>query len=329
MQYKSYYLHSAKFVINCNKTLPKEGCIVQDLKLPLDFVDNYILKTKPEYAIVYLYAFRHKDEGEFAEAQSIASALNLKIGTVNDAIAYWCELGFDIFTNKKFPPKAEKSKYSAGEIAKFTSSDKELAILFEETEKIMCKVLSPNNQQTLYWIYNDLGMSSAMIILMLNYAKSKDKCNMRYIEKLAFDFSEKGIFTFEEAEEYFNGLERENSYESRLKKLFGLDRSFISTEKNIISNWCNTLKPSKEQLLKAYEICIERTGKFSVKYINAILENWKEQKTPVSTGRETVPTPKSTKFNNFQPRSNIDYKKLELEALRKRLARSRKGDIDG
>ena len=302
---------------------------MQDLKLPLDFVDNYILKTKPEYAMVYLYAFRHKDNGASVDAQTIASALNLKIDTVNDSIAYWCELGFDIFTTKKFPPKAEKSKYSSGDIAQFAASDKELAILFEETEKIMCKVLSPNNQQTLYWIYNDLAMSSATIILMLNYAKSKDKCNMRYIEKLAFDLSEKGIFTFEEAEEYFNSLERELSYEARLKKLFGLERNFISTEKGIISSWCTNLKPTKEQLLKAYEICIERTGKFSAKYINAILENWKEQKNPASLSRETVSTPKATKFNNFQPRSNIDYKKLELEALRKRLAKSKEGDING
>lgn len=302
---------------------------MQDLKLPLDFVDNYILKSKPEFSMVYLYVFRHKDEGAVISAEDISLALKLKTDTVNDAIAYWCELGFDIFTTKKFPPKCEKSRYSSGEIARFTASDKDLAILFEETEKIMCKVLSPNNQQTLYWIYNDLGMSSAMIILMLNYAKSKDKCNMRYIEKLAFDLSEKGIFTFEEAEVYFDGLEREHSYETRLKKLFGLERSFISTEKAIIANWCNNLKPTKEQLIKAYEICIERTGKFSAKYINAILENWKEQKNHTPSSRETVPTPKATKFNNFESRSNIDYKKLELDALRKRLARSKEGDTNG
>ena len=302
---------------------------MQELKLPLDFVDNYILKSKPEYAMVYLYAFRHKNEVEVVNADVIASALNLNTDTVNDAIAYWCELGHDIFTTKKFPPKCEKSRYSSGEIAQFTAQNKELKILFEETEKLMCKVLSPNNQQTLYWIYNDLGMSSAMIILMLNYAKSKDKCNMRYIEKLAFDLSEKGIFTFEEAESYFNGLDREQTYEARLKKLFSLERAFISTEKPIIANWCNNLKPTKDQLIKAYEICIERTGKFSAKYINAILENWKEQKTPVSSSRETVPTPKATKFNNFEPRSNIDYKKLELEALRRRLARSKEGDTNG
>ena len=40
----------------------------------------------------------------------------------------------------------------------------------------------------------------------------------------------------------------------------------------------------------------------------------------------TVPTPKATKFNNFAPSGNIDYKKLEMEALKKQLARLKEGE---
>lgn len=302
---------------------------MQDISLPIDFMDNYILKSKPEYVLVYLYAYRHKNDGKTPDIREISSGLKMDRRTVKEAIDYWCGLGFDIFTIKKFPPKCEKSKYSAGEIASFTAKDKELALLYEETEKIMCKVLSPNNQQTLYWIYNDLGMSSAMIILMLNYAKSKDKCNMRYIEKLAFDFSEKGIFTFEAAEKYISDLERSGTYEARIKKLFGLERNFTSTEKTVITKWCNELKPTKEQLIQAYEICVERTGKFSAKYMDAILVNWKEEKSGGRKKSESIPTPKATKFNNFENHSGIDYKKLEMEALRRRIARLKEGGNNG
>ncbi len=43
--------------------------------------------------------------------------------------------------------------------------------------------------------------------------------------------------------------------------------------------------------------------------------------------REYVATPKATKFSNFTPRkSNIDYRALELKALRKRLERMREDD---
>lgn len=45
------------------------------------------------------------------------------------------------------------------------------------------------------------------------------------------------------------------------------------------------------------------------------------------SARESVPTPKATKFSNFTPRkSNIDYRAIELNALRKRLERMREDD---
>lgn len=302
---------------------------MKDFKLPMDFVDNYILKAKPEYVMVYLYAYRHKADDKGVNNTELAPALGLSEKIVKEAIEYWSALGFDIFTVKKFPPKCEKSRYSAGEIAEFADRDKELALLYEETEKIMNKPLSTNDQQTLFWIYNDLGMSTSMIILMLNYAKSKDKCKMRYIEKIAFEWSEKGINTFEGAEKHLSHMERVSTYESRIKKLFGLERNFISTEKAVITGWCNDLKPTKDELVHAYEICIERTGKFSAKYINAILINWKEEKKLKPKTNGNIPTPKSTKFNNFEPKGNIDYKKLEMEALRRRISRNKEGEHNG
>lgn len=302
---------------------------MKDFKLPMDFVDNYILKAKPEYVMVYLYAYRHKAEEKGFNDRELGSALGLSEKTVKEAMEYWTNLGFDIFTVKKFPPKCEKSRYSAGEIAEFAHKDKELAVLYEETEKIMNKPLSTNDQQTLFWIYNDLGMSTSMIILMLNYAKSKDKCKMRYIEKIAFEWSEKGISTFEDAERHLSDMERASTYESRIKKLFGLDRNFISTEKAVIAGWCNSLKPTKDELVRAYEICIERTGKFSAKYINAILVNWKEENKPKPQINRGIPTPKSTKFKNFESGNDIDYKKLEMEALKRRISRNKEGEYNG
>ncbi len=293
---------------------------MKEIKIPTDFVDNYILKADAQYAIVYLYAYRHKADGNKKSAAQIASALNIPLDVVDEAIFYWAELGHDIFSDKKLPPVTEKSRYSAKEITEFTEGDEALAILYEETEKILSKPLSSGEQQTLFWIYNDLGMSAAVIILMLNYAKSIGKPKIRYVEKIAMEWSEKGIITFADAEEYLEDLERASSYESRIKKLFGLERNLTSTEKAVIAGWCNELKPTKDNLINAYEICIERTGKFSVKYINAVLVNQREKKVKAT---HHVPTPKATKFNNFSQQSKIDYKKFEMDALKKRLSKSR------
>lgn len=299
---------------------------MDDFKMPMEFVDNFIFKAKPEYAMVYLYAYRHKSGGESASAEDIANALGLSKDTVSSAIEYWSGLGYDIFSKKKFPPACDKSRYSAGEICEFSKNDKDLALLYEETEKILGKPLSTNDQQTLFWIYNDLGMSTPVIILIMNYAKSQNKCRMRFIEKIAMDWSDKGITSFSDAEKHLAAIEKEATYENRIKKLFGIERNLISSEKTVIADWCNSIKPTKDELIQAYEICIERIGKFSAKYMNAVLINKKEEKKNDSAAAKpnhSVPTPKATKFSNFSQKSGIDYKKFEMDALKKRLSKNR------
>lgn len=295
---------------------------MKDFKLPMDFVDNFILKTNPDFALIYICAHRMRMEGIIPDSASICEMLSLKESTVKEGIKYWTDAGFDIFGSKKVPPTCEKCKYSPDEIFEFSQKDKDLELLYEEVEKILSKPLSTNDMQTIFWIYNDLGISSATIILMMNYAKSKDKCRMRYIEKTAMEWSEKGILEYKDAEKYIDEMEKAISYESRIKKLFGIDRNLISSEKETIAYWCNELKPSKDALIEAYEICIERIGKFSAKYINAILVNKKESGSSSRRGH-AVPTPKSTKFNNFTSKTGVDYRKLELDALNRRLARTR------
>lgn len=317
------YVHTPRFVFDfCNQTGEAE---MEEFKISMDFADNFIFKAKPEYALLYLYAYRHKMYGKQKSIPEISEDLGLPMGVVKDAVGYWAELGFDIFTEKKIPPAPDKSRYSPREITSFAGEDKNLALLYEETEKILAKPLSTNDQQTLFWIYNDLGFEASAVLLLLNYAKSVGKCRIRYVEKIAMDWSEKGIVTYAEAEEYLNRLERSKSYEERVKRLFGIERNLTAGEKNVVKSWCDELKPSRESLLDAYEICIERIGKFSAKYINAILVN---KKNGVSKNKaEIAPlAPKATRFNNFSQSSGIDYKQFELEALKRRMAKSR-GDL--
>ena len=216
----------------------------------------------------------------------------------------------------------DKSRYSPKEITGFVKDDKNLALLYEETEKMLAKPLSTNDQQTLFWIYNDLGIEVPVIMLILNYAKSIDKLRIRYVEKIAMEWSEKGIVTYADAEEYLGKIEHSKTYEECIKRLFGIDRNLTSSEKTVIQSWCDDLKPSRESLVNAYEICVERTGKFSAKYINAVLVNQKNG-TVKQAASASFPTPKSTSFNNFSQNSGIDYKKFEMDALRRRMSKNR------
>lgn len=300
---------------------------MESLKLPIDFVDNYILKTSPEYALVYIYAYRHKADGDIT-AKGISKALGISVQQVKEAIDYWIDKGYNIFSSQKSTSLADKSRYSAGEISTFAENDPDLAALYEIAENELKKPLSTSDMQTIIWIYKDLGLSAAAIIFVFNFAKLNDKCKMRFIEKTAVEWAEQGIVDFEKAEAKVKELEKTIDYEKRIKKLFGIDRNLTASEKSIISDWLCTIKPTKDQLLKAYDICIEQTGDFSARYINGILSNWKNEKQSGKTPKKGTNTPKPTKFTNFTQRTGVDYKKLELQALKKRLAENRGDNED-
>ncbi|MBR0278170.1 MAG: DnaD domain protein [Clostridia bacterium] len=300
---------------------------MKDVTFSSDFLDNFIFKAKPEYAQVYIYAYARKMSGINVTSEDISKSLKIDLSTVKKAEEYWKGQGFDIFSQKHFPPSLDKSTYSADEISDFAKNDGELSVLYEEVSKIMDKPLSTNDIQTLFWIYNDLGFSALSIIMMTNYAKRENKCRMRFIEKTAQQWFESGIISFKDVEKHLAEIENKNNYEHKIKKIYGIyDRNFTSSEKEIIADWNEKLKPTKADLEKAYEICIEKTGKFSVRYINAVLVNWKKDKKPAKT---RVPAPKSTGFNNFTDNRKVDYKKIEREALKRRILENRKdGEAD-
>ena len=300
---------------------------MESLKLPIDFVDNYILKTSPEYALVYIYAYRHKDNGDIS-AESISKALGISDAQVKKAIEYWIAKGYNIFNRSRASVIADKSRYSAGEIGTFAEKDSDLAALYEIAENELKKPLSTGDMQTIIWIYKDLGLCAAAIIFLFKYAKLNDKCKMRFIEKTAIEWAEQGIIDFEKSEAKVKEAEKALDYEKRIKKLFGIDRNLTASEKSIITQWLYTIKPTKDQLLKAYDICIEQTGNFAARYINGVLINWKNEKQTSKVSKKGTNTPKPTKFTNFTQRSGVDYKKLELQALQKRLAENRGDDED-
>lgn len=300
---------------------------MQEFMLPMDFMDNYILKAKPEYAMVYLYAHRHREGNRSFESSEIAEALGIEQSLADEAVSYWIGLGFDIFR-----PKAEKTpvkpSYSVKELNEMSKNDTDFKFICTTVETITGKVLTLGNYSTLAYIYKEIGLSSSTIILITNYAKKVENPTIRYIEKIAHNLEENQATTYEEAEKFISEMDRSYAYQNKIKKMYGIDRNLTQKEKDTFNTWLNQIKPKDEELMRAFDECIERTGKFTARYINAILVNWKNEKSkPKKTN--TIPTPKATKFNNFESSGNIDYKKLEMEAIKKRIARLKEGANNG
>lgn len=300
---------------------------MQEFMLPIDFVDNYILKTKPEYAMVYLYAYRHKEDAISLGAAEIASALGMNQKLVDDAINYWTDAGYNIF-NAKIEQITEKPKYSVKELNELSKNEPDFEFLRTAVETILGKALTLNNCQTLAWMYKEVGLEASTIILIANYAKKINKPRIRYIENIVEKMVEKNVKTYEDTEKLIAKMKRADSFQNKIKKMYGIERELTGSEKQLFSTWLDEIKPKDEDLMRAFEECVERTGKYSARYINAILVNWKNEKTRPQK-INTVPTPKATKFNNFESSGNIDYRKLEMDAIKKRISRSKEGVKNG
>lgn len=300
---------------------------MQEFTLPLNFVDNYILKAKPEYAMVYLYAYRHKDKTEFCSLSSISTALKIDINTVESAVKYWTDAGFNIF-NAKVEPSEKKPEYTSKEINELFKTDKDFEFLRDTVETVLGKALTLGNCRTLAWMYKTAGLDISTIILIANYVKKINKPQVRYMERTAEKILEQGAKTYQDAEKIIAALKSDEAYRNKLKRMFGIDRALTQTEKQIFDLWHHEIKPKDDELMRAYEECVNRTKQYSANYMHGILVNWKDGKTKPKKIND-VPTPKATKFNNFEPSGNIDYKKLEMEALRKQLARLKEGEKNG
>lgn len=290
------------------------------MSLPLKFIDEYLPKADPSYVVVYLYAYRFISSGEpMPDNPQIASTLRMKERDVCDAIKYWNSLGFNL-GSKNAVKTLHKSIYTPGEIARHTQNDKKLKWLYEEAQNALGKLLSSADMQTVFWIYDYLGMKPEVIMLIINYAKKIDKATMRYVEKVAMDWCDRGIDTVRKAEKHLAMLDEKNTYEHHVKKMFGIrDRDFTPSERTIVEEWGTAAKPSDELLLAAFDINISRTGKLSIRYINGILKSWAEK--GISTADQIAMDTKSSKLCNFQQRTDIDFDAQEMDILNKRMGR--------
>jgi DnaD/phage-associated family protein len=243
----------------------------------------------------------------------------MKESDVGDAVRYWGRLGFNL-GSRNVVKTLHKSIYTPTEIADCARTDKKLRWLYEEAQNALGKLLSSADTQTLFWIYDYLGLPPQVIMLIINYAKKIGKATTRYVERVAMDWADNGIDTVKKAEKHLAELDGRNSYEHHVKKLFGIkDRDLTPSEKTVVAQWRGDMKPTDELLLAAFDININRTGKLSVRYINGILKSWGEK--GISTSGQLALDTKTTNFSNFQQRNDIDYDALEMELLKKRLGR--------
>lgn len=271
--------------------------------VPTAVVDRHLKLTGSVQLKALLWVLRRQGTA-FTDTQ-LAEALGCSPVDARDALSYWQETGILSFhtaeaitkpTQKPVPspsaqepmqpqvqaaapvrhaplPRAERP--DAAFTVKRMETDDTVRCMMQDAEQILCRPLSPSDMSTLLLIHDNYGLPADVLLMLVQYAQSGGKGNMRYIEKVALNWADEGITTHLQAEEKLQQLTDMGRAWRTVQKAAGLpERAPTEREKTYAVCWVLQWKFSPAMLKLAYDRCVDATGVFKANYINKILERW-------------------------------------------------------
>lgn len=289
------------------------------------FINEYMPQAPGDYVKVYLYALLYAKQEIDITHRNLASQLGLTEEAVDLAWKYWESMGvvrreilsnaamdYDVvFVNLRELMYAGSAPIpqKATEQAKDLCAD-DLRGLFDYVENLKGKPVSSREMQEIASWNKELSVSTEVIKKAFAHCYGKNKTQLKYIGAVIREWSEKGIGTAAEAEEYLElSGKRYGDYKRILNSLGVVGRMATDGEKEIIDRWFDEMGFSVERILDA---CHKTVGiqNPNVNYVNKILENWKKE--AASFGRDV-----NKKTTVSQTDLNSYYEFLRHESGRK------------
>lgn len=291
--------------------------------VPSALVDRHIKLAGSVQLKVLLWVLRHA--GEDFTAEDISAALGASTADVNDAMRYWIETGLigescanedetlipakkeDIVPSNSSSavaapsvPVSEKSVQASTHththriqkpdgvfVAERILQSEEIGFLMQESQQILGRPISPALSSALLMSHDDYGLPVDVILMLLQYIKSSGKDNTHYIETVAKNWANDGIFTHEKAEEKLRQLDEIAKAWHVVENTLGIShRSPSAKEEQQTNRWMLEWNFSADMIREAYERCVNATGKLSMSYMNTILERW--HKDNITTTKEAA-----------------------------------------
>lgn len=284
--------------------------------VPTAIVDQHIQLCSAASLKALLVLLRHS--GRSLALADISRFIGLSETDTQDALNYWIATGLleresgkenaalpepsSHFQEPSPPPPAPKAMTAEEQkvvhvgsrprltqemIASMAKKDGRIASLIEEAQVLLGGPLSPTATEMLVSLQSYGGMPVEVILTVIQYCVSIGKSSVRYIEKTAYDWIDRGIDTFDKAERHMLEQNRANGREQKIKKAFGIyDRNLTAKEREYTDKWFERFQFELPIIQLAYERTIDKKGKLSFPYCDAILSKWFEK--GIKTPRQAV-----------------------------------------
>lgn len=284
----------------------------QVFAVPCALADQHLKLAGKEQLQVILWMLRHA--GQSFSPETMAEALGIPLDSALDGLDYWTDQGLlaqtsgelrplpqreelttasppalapaaESSTNMQapgekpaLPPKKRMIRPDSSHLTARMAEAPEMQFLIQEAQATLGKTISPAMSTLLVTIVDDYGLPVEVTVMLLHYAQEVGKTGTSYIDSVARDWAESGVFTIELAEQKLQDLSRRKLAWGRVSSAAGLPkRSPSKKEEEAACRWVYDWNFSQEMLSAAYDRCADHTGKFSAAYMDKVLSRWNSQ----------------------------------------------------
>ena len=252
------------------------------LSLPAEHAEKLLSLGDGEAALLYLYILR---AGGSLDEEKAAADLGRTRTAVQVAARALDRAGLFAAGEAPLPPPEELPEYTAEDIVARSEGDPAFKALIAECRRVMGRGLSTADLKTLFGIYDRLGLEGEVIMLLINHCAARLKKRygegrlptMHMVEKEAFRWANREIFTVRQAESYIAETDRREQDEARFLKMIGItDRAPSRTEQRYLDSWL-TMGFSGDALELAFDRTVVGTNRMNWAYMDKILRTWQEK----------------------------------------------------
>ncbi len=239
------------------------------------------------------------------------------------------------------PPSRELPEYQAKDVVRRSMESRAFMELVEAVQVTLGRLLSSADVKKLFGVYDELALPPEVILLLVEHCREEvaakygpeKNVGFAFIEKQAYEWFNREILTYEQAEQWLREHKSRREAVGRLRAEMGLTgRRLAPTEERYLNNWLD-LGFGPEALLIAYDRTVTKTNRLTWNYMDTIVRSWHEaglhtpaeiesgDAAPVRGGKRTVPAaaPNVTAASVTAPTREDDRTMDQLDRLMERM----------
>lgn len=294
--------------------------------LPAEAVDNLLTLATAEQWRVLLWFSRHRQFDPAACSQ----AVGLTPAECEGCLDFWVQQGVLLADHAPAPGAVLAAKAPAArpapvkpvwqEVLAYQKEHREFTAFLQEVSARLGRPLNHGDNATLMYLITTAGIPSASVLMAVGYAVSVGKASVRYVESLALAWADEDIVTPDQVDGKIRRLQQTRASAEKVENVLGLVRPLNAAQAKTAHKWLTDWHFSDEMLQHAQTITLENCAKFSVAYMDKILERWHtegiDRPDRISVSPKTVKKKGVTATNPEE--SSLDSEGFEAQLLKYR-----------